>query len=93
MQRTYATTEDAPIPPKETADNAEVPHDAWVSILENTVSAPWLGVRPHTPERILERAFTLILQILLSLNMPRDPEAAQAFFFVRCAKCFVLALL
>ncbi|KJA24863.1 hypothetical protein HYPSUDRAFT_65167 [Hypholoma sublateritium FD-334 SS-4] len=81
VKRTYATTEDAPFPHKETAHSEEVPHDAWVAILENTVSAPWLGVRPHTPERILERAFTLILQILLSLNMPRDPEAAQAFFF------------
>lgn len=85
IKRTYATTEDAPFPLKETGDSEEVPHDAWVSILENTVSAPWLVVRPHTPERILERAFTLILQILLSLNMPRDPEAAQAFFFVRSA--------
>jgi hypothetical protein len=72
--------------PSDSSDNS-APPDAWVSILENTVSSPWLFSRPQTQERILQRAFTLILQIILSLNVPREPDAARAFFFVR--SCFV----
>lgn len=72
--------------PSDSSDNS-APPDAWVSILENTVSSPWLFSRPQTQERILQRAFTLILQIILSLNVPRGPDAARAFFFVR--RCFV----
>ncbi|KAG5640482.1 hypothetical protein DXG03_008341, partial [Asterophora parasitica] len=87
--RTYTTRT---IPPDEEPVNSnetnegEAKHDSeasWISILENTTSAPWLYKFSPVPSERLQVAYTLLFQIVLYLTRPGETEQ---FLVVSC--CF-----
>ncbi|KAF8060662.1 hypothetical protein FPV67DRAFT_302071 [Lyophyllum atratum] len=57
---------------KEADSKAE--SEQWISILENTVSAPWLFSLPPDPEQRLKLAYALLFQIVLYLTRPAEAE-------------------
>ncbi|KAG5634049.1 hypothetical protein H0H81_003617 [Sphagnurus paluster] len=70
--RTLPSDED----PKSVEGETNVPTEEkkWISILENTVSAPWLFSLPPDHEQRLKIAYTLLFQIVLYLTRPAEAE-------------------
>jgi len=62
--------------------------ERWITVLENTATAPWLNIVPQDHEDKLKRAYTLLFQIVLYLGRPQEEDKAQQFLVVS-----VLALL
>ncbi|KAG6919354.1 hypothetical protein DXG01_006902 [Tephrocybe rancida] len=58
----------------ERAREPGVESDQWISILENTTSAPWLFSSIPGAEQKLVLAYTLLFQIVLYLSRPEGGE-------------------
>ncbi|KAG6812704.1 hypothetical protein H0H92_001207 [Tricholoma furcatifolium] len=65
-----------PVDSAKAGDSAE--SEKWISILENTTSAPWLfSTAPIDAEQKLFLAYTLLFQIVLYLSRPAEEGGEQ----------------
>jgi len=73
--RSYTTQTQNPDEAQPEAEaKSEPPSEEWISILENTTSAPWLFSVSPDPKQRLKLAYTLLFQIVLYLTRPAEAE-------------------
>jgi hypothetical protein len=54
----------------------------WLTVLENTATAPWLNLVEQDHKDKLKRAYTLMYQIVLYLGRPQEEGKAEQFLVV-----------